>query len=242
MLVQGVMASLALFLSAPSHAAMFIQAWGEYQVWASSDPRYGDQEVSFVIPYSFSESVTNDVNGAFAESSYSVSATRFDVSYFLSRPPTVPYQYSKKAQVKGRLDIKVDEAVPYVLSAEMSVLDSEGRNTHQWLKLYENGGVIFQNFQLSSSTIDPHFILGRQDGDLNNILTGSLTGVFLPGRTYRFEYDARLLDSPSPSLQTATATGYFSLVLVPEPSAALLIALGLVGMTVWRSNRAGQAG
>ena len=65
--------------------------------------------------------------------------------------------------------------------------------------------------------------------------TGSLTGTLLAGHYYVFSYrsDVSMLYEASP-IPSATAAGFVALSFIPEPSTALLVTLGLVGLAVKR--------
>lgn len=227
--------NLVLLFDIQALSASIITESGYHELYPGDGPPGGMQFQSFTVPFAASYSAVNPINGASVSGSYQVSASQISISYDLSRPPTQPLPPLEMALADGYVDFTVDEVVQYVLSAEMTVVDSEGRNTTQWLRLFQNGAIVFNNSQLSHSTPNEHFVLGEQGGDFDNILVGTMTGTLLPGRSYRLQYYSRLLDEPSPSLQTATATGFYRLAIVPEPSAAILIALGMLGLASFRS-------
>jgi hypothetical protein len=222
--------AMLLLSSAASSAASLSTSDGVLDLWAGDSTGHRSRTVFFGPEYAESDAVTNQVNGAHAEATYNFAQNEIRVSYNLLRPPFQDDPGLGTLEVaisEGRINFTVDEAVEYALDARMSILDPEGRNTHQWLRLFEDHVRIFDNFQLSDSTPDQQFILGATDGDLNNSLEGTLSGFLVPGRVYRLEYSSRLIDAPTPSLQTATASGFYSLRIIPEPSTALLMGLGL---------------
>jgi hypothetical protein len=65
-----------------------------------------------------------------------------------------------------------------------------------------------------------------------NVDIGSLTGTLIAGHDYRFFHDFGIVSSPTAPVSGATASGFTSLHLsvIPEPSTALLLGLGLFGL------------
>jgi hypothetical protein len=97
--------------------------------------------------------------------------------------------------------------------------------------------VVFRGTQASDQTPNESFILGNQEGDDYNFLTGSLTGTLSAGHRYVFYYDAWMEQNTPLSSSFATATGYVQLTIVPEPSTAILVGLGLASFATRLSRR-----
>lgn len=228
--------SASLMSASAAFGGSIIAESGYHELRPSDGPPGGMQFQSFTVPFSASYTTPNPINGASVGGSFDITSTEIRIGFDLSRPPTQPLPPLEMASLYGYIDFSVDELAQYVLSGELTAIDPEGRNTWLWLRLYENGGLVFNNIQASHATPNEHFVLGGLRGDNERLLAGSLTGTLRPGKTYRFEYWSRLLDEPSPSLQTATATGFFGLTIIPEPTTAILIALGVAGLAIRRTS------
>jgi hypothetical protein len=231
-MIRGSILGLILIWSTSASAVGLTpqQIW--LQLWSGSGS--GDLTItqSYGAPFAGSDSNTNVANGSHAQATYSVTPNSIDITYSLSRPPHNNDAQSETAQADGYVDFRVDQTLSYVLSGNMNAVDPEGRNTTQWLRLLDGASTVFESYQASHSTPNSTFTLGRQDGDLGNVLSGAISGTLLPGHLYRFVYFSRILDEPATSLQSASATGFYSLLIVPEPSTAMLVYLGLIGMTL----------
>jgi len=88
---------------------------------------------------------------------------------------------------------------------------------------------LFQDISYSLNTLDEVFVLGDiGDGDTANTNVGSLTGILIAGRSYKFTstQSIQLLDGPDSG---ATALGNLSLTVgtVPEPESLAIFAVGL---------------
>ncbi len=91
------------------------------------------------------------------------------------------------------------------------------------------GTTLFSNIQQSEATADQRFELGGQAGDLNNELTGRLSGVLNAGSEYALSYrtllNTRVVDDG------ASGRGGVWLTIrttpMPEPSTLALMGLGL---------------
>ena len=130
----------------------------------------------------------------------------------------------------------MDQDTVYAATGSYSVLDSEGRRAYFNVFLFDHtdGLALFRNIQESFSTSNQSFTLG---GTVNAGSTnvGSLTGTLIAGHDYGLHYQIFIQSFPATSAG-ATALGNLSLsfAVVPEPSTALLLGLGLVGLGVRR--------
>ena len=90
------------------------------------------------------------------------------------------------------------------------------------------GSPLFDNRQLSLTTLDESFVVGEQGGDTSNTLVGSMSGFLLAGHTYLVAYNFDNINQ----LQGSSADGFFGFevevgVPIPAPGAALLAIIGL---------------
>ncbi|MDH5566724.1 MAG: PEP-CTERM sorting domain-containing protein [Myxococcales bacterium] len=142
------------------------------------------------------------------------------------------------ASSDGELFFSVDAAIDYAITGTYAASDPDGRQIIQYVVLQEVGGPnLFSSYQESRATPDRLFSVGNTDGDFFNMVEGSATGTLAPGEIYRLIFANSIQASPTAASGSATASGFLTLVLVPEPSTALLLSIGLAGFAALRGDR-----
>jgi hypothetical protein len=75
------------------------------------------------------------------------------------------------------------------------------------------------------------FVVGQSGGDFSNDVQGATTWLLAPGVQYYVNWLALIQDLRADAGDTgASASGYIEFAFVPEPSGALLLALGLAAL------------
>jgi hypothetical protein len=96
--------------------------------------------------------------------------------------------------------------------------------------------VVFESLQRSVSTPDQKLTLGLEEGDTINSLIGTLDGVLIAGHEYKFQYGYTIrIESPALPDGGASASGFLSFNITPEPGSAVLLGFG--GMALLRRCR-----
>lgn len=142
------------------------------------------------------------------------------------------------AATSARIEFTVDTAVTFEMSGSYAATDADGKNVVLTADLQDttDSSFVFLSEQRSNFTPNEMFTLGLQEGDDTNSLIGSLAGLLIPGHIYLLRMSAQIAGGflPSPT-SPATAMGTLKFAFVPEPSTALLVALGLAGLS-WRGR------
>jgi hypothetical protein len=229
----------ALFLAlltGPSAYALGISL-GPSSIDAYADD--GGVEHSTYIPTSVpdSGSVTATHGGVTATTGFAFSDSGITLTFDHIRAPTLYAAAYGGTAVNGDRQIQFvpNANVPYVLEGVYTTVDVDGGYVEfraAFLDITANT-VLFVNAQSSDSTPNESFVLGLQQGDRDNHLVGSLSGMLIAGHTYALTTLATT-QSLSNATTSATGTGHLSLTFVPEPSTGLLVIAGLLGFAVRR--------
>lgn len=185
------------------------------------------------LPYSYSSSV--GIGGSSINTEYDFTNDSFDITLDHYRISTD----GNFVQSRGTMWFSVDQNVNYLASGSYTVLDAAGRRVLVEARLFDftAGEYLFRTVQESRATPNESFTLGENGGDFANTDTGSLSGTLIADHDYQFFFYAILQADPVTVLD-ASASGNFQLsfTAVPEPSTALLLTIGLVGIAAKRGR------
>jgi hypothetical protein len=128
----------------------------------------------------------------------------------------------------GGLNFTVDQDSSYVLTG-FHALSGEQRVSMQVSLMDLTDDIqLCRDYQYSENAPDELLRLGQPDGEFNSF-TGSATGSVVAGHEYSLSFSYQLVNSLGAD-DGASSLGAIGLVILPEPSTALLMALGLLGV------------
>ncbi len=194
-----------------------------------------DNEFPLSLP-SLGTAIANH-GGASSATAFELSDFGFLITFDHVRPTTL----FSNAESHFFVDFVPSSTVNYVLEGQYQAVDPLGNGIRQFVHFEDLSSpvpwLIYSN-QESLITPNENFVLGEAGGDQENQLVGSITGTLIAGHEYRLGVHSYLFAEPGAPIADATASGYFSLAFVPEPSVALLCGLGLAGLVAHRRLRA----
>lgn len=240
---------LGLALAAPGHASALV---------VSLEPGAGESEMGASIfvetPFlccAFTQTVTSipaagqvsippEISPPFeATLDYDLSSLAFEFDYLTTRLDAE----DDSAATEGTVFFWVDEDVDYALEGDFSMSDPSGHLALFDVALVDltTATTLYATAHNSAGAVDAAFDLGIDGFEV--ILEGSTTGTLLAGHVYRFSFSPQtvVFGGPPENGTVGTGTGSLSLVFVPEPHPAALVAAALAGLAAVapRSGRRG---
>ncbi len=184
------------------------------------------------LPFVDDHSATE--GGSSVQAEYALASASLQASFSME----LGLDFVPFSAVDGRIYFSVDRPATYLLGGSLMGSDADGIRLFQSATLFDltTWTTLFQAQQDARDVSDTTLSLGLQEGNFDNQLVGSTTGALLPGRFYFFEYRSVLQDQDASSTTGSVGSGSFRLLVVPEPSAHLAMALGLLVLGAWRSR------
>ena len=223
---------LAVLVTAPAAFAAIITLndAGTSSIEAIADDAIGSdsQQVAFPISLPAAGGLTATDGTSSSTTTYNLSNDGFNFTSDGVRDATL----DSLAMSTGAIYFSSSTNVNYVLSGTYVSDATEASGTYMSASIYDETDSIFvfDNLQESSSTPGQSFTLGQVGGDFDNFLTSSLAGTLIAGHQYVFRFDQYIYSSTADATTSAHAIGYVNLALVPEPTTAALLGLGLTGV------------
>ena len=190
------------------------------------------------MPWGGLTSIDNGLE--FSTTTYDFTQNSFKMNFeHIGNSTTVSWPSNKAkrqfARSWGGVYFSVDVETPYTLTGGYNSVGP--RRTYMLVQLRDtSGGYHFENTQDSRTSTSNTFVIGQQNGDTYNTLTGNQTGTLYPGRVYSLFYEFRFENyGPAPDwIGVGTANGSLNLY-TPEPATLTLLALG--GLAMMRRRR-----
>jgi len=232
---------LAFLWSASSGQALSITPNGASLLSTSA----GDDPIGFAadqlrpstLPVFSTSSVEERGNTASTGYDLSGSGFRIDFNHYHTGV------YNSLAQSSGRLHFGVASVSPFEMSGFYRRVGEGVSRYRMNVQVFDRtaGQMVFR-YRYTSTGDAPSFdlVLGASGyGSGQEVGEGLLAGQFLPGHRYELSYSAYVAvpGSRYPDALGQAGQGRFNLRVVPEPSASVLLGLGLALLTANRSRR-----
>lgn len=242
-LIQCVLlVALAIFLQATVASAYAVTLNGydvSYLTTLASGgefPRVRDEEEVYpaTLPYSYDSTAV--AGGSSVIAKHELSNTSFTISFDHARSS----EPLSTASSRGQVFFSVNQNVDYALAGSYAAADPDGTWFELSVILYDitlDKPMLYSQ-QHSNSTPNESFTLGLMEGDQLNELSGSMAGTLIAGHDYSFFYMADIVVFQTEPSAEATASGFASLTLVPEPSRELLLMTTLLTLACVQRFRA----
>ncbi len=130
----------------------------------------------------------------------------------------------------------------YSISGFYDTLSTAGTLTTLDVYLYNltTGDMLFREMSHSEDIINESFVLdGVGEGNISNIISGSLTGNLIAGNNYKFYFHSYIQSRTGSNETTAMASANGNVTLAistPEPSLLALMVIGLLAMGMIRKR------
>jgi hypothetical protein len=227
-------------IPAPSLAASFVHSTSTLSSTARDSDVSQNRQTAHHEPGPFSLEQSASLGDNHLTTRYSFDDGRFDVSWEHERGSAATGPILPSTNTTLDIRFSVDADTTYSASGVFSAIDPLGKRL--WFQVFLRDRSTMQSLfwseQDSQNLPDPALALG----DTGNFggpfsgqwytgrMSGSLEGELLAGREYQLWIQAIASDMLFSEPTTTTATGHFSMVVLPEPSTAMLLALGLFGV------------
>ena len=235
---SGLALAISVIFSASSSQAVVVTLDSGNTTSIASYAGVSQSAQDVVQPSSFPVSDTlNAVSGIdTSTTAVSLTNTAFSIDMTHSRDSA----FNHWAKTEGFVYFSVDQDVDYEATGSYSVLDGGGSGAN--VQLYgvlqdlTAANDLFFSDQQSGGDPNESFTLGLSEGSVSNFTVGSLTGTLLAGHDYVFAFGATSANVGFAASGTVSGSGNITLTFIPEPSTALLLGLGLVGLSKKRKR------
>lgn len=173
-----------------------------------------------------------------AEITYTSSSSNAELDFNFTQTLHGDYASSR---FTGNIEFTANVDVAYSLSGLFDIavdpdIDTPEVETLMFLTDLNDYSGLFDDWNYLSGFSGAHFGLGDPFDSHPSPLSGSLTGNLIAGHSYSLWFDYRRSDTSQPSPVASVGNVNMALSAVPEPSAILLLGMGLAGFRLSRKR------